>query len=1127
MKRRVTSGVLLAMTLALVSPVSAPFANAAKVADPTSACELNIPTSSVTADSSSVAVSVSGIYCVAEFKTVGTYSITIPGMTTALDYLVVAGGGGGASGGGGGGGVLQGSNFPVAPEATVNISVGGGGTGGNGGNIAAGAARGVAGGKGGNSSFGSATAIGGGGGSSAFAINGDGGSGGGAAWDCMDAACTKTVGPAGTAVAGQGNNGGYSTYISYGAGGGGGGAGGAGFNTVQLYIGGNGGVGIASSITGTSKFYAGGGGGGVNNNDNKYVGLDASNTVVLTNVTAPQTTGGGQGGLGGGGRGSSFGRTSLSTEGQYANATAGAANTGGGGGGTDPEDIKAGAGGSGTVILRWVAAANLRAITFNSNFGTATTTLQRVTTGVSTPLQPATFTRPGFIFSGWNTAADGSGSAYAGGANFSTTTDTTLYAVWRSGVNRSATFDANGGSGTLATQVAGIPTALSTNTFTRTGFTFTGWNSLANGLGYAYANNAFYSFDADATFYAQWRPASTLRTVNFYGNGATGGTTPAQTAGATTPLTGNGFTYPGKSFLGWNTNNAATTATYLDLAPYSFTTDLSLYAIWVPQASNVVTYNGNTSTGGATAPQTASVSTVVSTNGFTKDGYTFIAWNSQADGLGASYTAGYSYSFAAGITLYAKWSKNLSITYNANASDSGAAPSAQSYYVGGPDLTVSTNTGLLARSGYTLAGWNSAANGSGSAYALGGSNARFTTDTVLYAQWLAASNTITYNGNGNTAGIAPPSQSFVSGGAGVVIRDNIDVLVKTGFTFGGWNTTADATGTSYAAGAIYTEPVSRTLYAKWIQNKVETATATFAYSIAFAPNLGVGSMATLTGTNSTVKLPPNTFTRTGFRFIGWKNAAGADVADGATITLTAITTLILTAQWEAVVTTPIEPDKPADVLVDKIISIAPTKGYANDEITITGEFNYAITSISVDGLLLAPNSWKQDKTTVKFNAPGHDVGIVDIKLVNGRTPELTTQKFEYIALKQLEKEIGISGILCLGTFEKACPTKPGALQPVSFKLNSNALSTKSVKILKSWKLETAKSVIVYGYASKQGSKALNDKLTKKRAAEVGAWVKKNWPNLTVKTVGLGTKNNRLCKPFNNKCAMIKIVSLKK
>jgi outer membrane protein OmpA-like peptidoglycan-associated protein len=179
-------------------------------------------------------------------------------------------------------------------------------------------------------------------------------------------------------------------------------------------------------------------------------------------------------------------------------------------------------------------------------------------------------------------------------------------------------------------------------------------------------------------------------------------------------------------------------------------------------------------------------------------------------------------------------------------------------------------------------------------------------------------------------------------------------------------------------------------------------------------------------------------------------------------------------------------------------------------------------------LLLPVNSWKQDKTTVKFAAPGHAVGNVLFKLSTGLAQDLPAQKFEYRALSDLCKEIGICGDLtCLGTFDKACSMDKGAAQPVSFKVGSNALSPKSIKVLKSWKLEKAKSVIIYGYASKAGTKALNAKLTKKRAAEVGAWVKKNWPNLTVKSVGLGTITNRLCKPYDNKCAIIKITALKK
>lgn len=66
------------------------------------------------------------------------------------------------------------------------------------------------------------------------------------------------------------------------------------------------------------------------------------------------------------------------------------------------------------------------------------------------------------------------------------------------------TFNANGGSGTMASQSANSPTALATNTFNRGGATFAGWNTKADGGGTEYKNGASYAFRANATLYAQW-----------------------------------------------------------------------------------------------------------------------------------------------------------------------------------------------------------------------------------------------------------------------------------------------------------------------------------------------------------------------------------------------------------------------------------------------------------------------------------------------------------------------------------------------------------------------------------------------------------------------------------------------
>ena len=53
-------------------------------------------------------------------------------------------------------------------------------------------------------------------------------------------------------------------------------------------------------------------------------------------------------------------------------------------------------------------------------------------------------------------------------------------------------------------QVAASSTALTTNTFTRDGFNFAGWNTSADGSGTGYAAGASYEFTSDETLYAQW-----------------------------------------------------------------------------------------------------------------------------------------------------------------------------------------------------------------------------------------------------------------------------------------------------------------------------------------------------------------------------------------------------------------------------------------------------------------------------------------------------------------------------------------------------------------------------------------------------------------------------------------------
>ena len=140
-------------------------------------------------------------------------------------------------------------------------------------------------------------------------------------------------------------------------------------------------------------------------------------------------------------------------------------------------------------------------------------------TGVSVTLPLNSFTKAGSSFAGWNTSADGSGTAYADGAVVAVSVDVTrtLYAQWRMVIgnapiappSRTNTFDKNGGAGVMDNQTwTTVNVNLSKNTFTRVNFVFKGWNSASNGAGVAYLPGALFSSTPtlSTVFYAQWQP---------------------------------------------------------------------------------------------------------------------------------------------------------------------------------------------------------------------------------------------------------------------------------------------------------------------------------------------------------------------------------------------------------------------------------------------------------------------------------------------------------------------------------------------------------------------------------------------------------------------------------------------
>jgi uncharacterized repeat protein (TIGR02543 family) len=112
------------------------------------------------------------------------------------------------------------------------------------------------------------------------------------------------------------------------------------------------------------------------------------------------------------------------------------------------------------------------------------------------------------------------------------TADTTLYAQWSGIPFTTISFDAAEGTGTMPAQQIPENTsvALSANTFTRTGYTFSGWAATASGPK-IYTDEQSYtaaSGENAVSLYALWTVKT--YTISFAANGGTGGQTGTVTA---------------------------------------------------------------------------------------------------------------------------------------------------------------------------------------------------------------------------------------------------------------------------------------------------------------------------------------------------------------------------------------------------------------------------------------------------------------------------------------------------------------------------------------------------------------------------------------------------------------------
>ena len=334
-----------------------------------------------------------------------------------------------------------------------------------------------------------------------------------------------------------------------------------------------------------------------------------------------------------------------------------------------------------------------------------------------------------------------------------------------------------------------------------------------------------------------------VNTVKYDANGGTGTIDDfIQGAGTTGALSdGSGFSLPYYHVTGWNTNPAGGGTAYAGGGDYFFYADAKLYAQWAIN-KYTVKYDANGGKGTTTSSShTCNAAKTLTTNGFTRVGYTFGGWAAASDGA-AVYSDGESVTNLSStdkdtVTLFAKWIPNTyAVKYDANGGTGTMADNSYTY-----DVSKALTSNAFSRTGYTFAGWATAADGS-VVYSDEESVTNLSStddDTVtLFASWAANDYTVKYDANGGTGTMTDVSHTYDVSKA---LTSN--AFSRTDYTFAGW-----AASTSGAVVYADEQSVSNltttngatvTLYAKW------TAVPTLASSVA-GGKIYTGGRITLT-----------------------------------------------------------------------------------------------------------------------------------------------------------------------------------------------------------------------------------------------------------------------------------------
>lgn len=523
---------------------------------------------------------------------------------------------------------------------------------------------------------------------------------------------------------------------------------------------------------------------------------------------------------------------------------------------------------------------------------------------------PDGLSKNGCSFIYWSTNFNGSGNKYYSGSTFtfpSNTTTIMLYAQWSQQYDiivserivpgsAEVSYDgngANGGSAPASYRLSGgdtITVAGNPGLLYKKGYSFGGWWSSADGCTY-HAGETF-SMPGDSenaqavTLKAIWNPTPTYYRVTYVKDASVSGSVPIDSTqyelGDIYTIKINTLSRQGYFFIGWNTKADGTGINYLveDTAKL-ITQGITLYAYFLPVQHYYVTYNGNGNTigsppvearrfAGGYAPN--SIVSVACNTGMIKDSLRnyFFGWNTKADGTGTTYREGTTLIMGTSdIILYAIWKgypNTLTVTYIGSGSESGIVPINNNNYLPGDNVLIAQNSGDLKKENYFFDGWWA----NGKIYKPGDKIIIGTDHILFYSIWgeynlERPSFSVSYEGNGNTGGVAPINQdAYQEYGYFLTLPENTGGFVKPGYVFNCWTDGINM----YRPGDQYFTTTTLnhiTFYAVW----------TPACYVVYNGNGNMGG-AVPTDTNgykegSTAIAFGNTgnLTKTGYIFVGW------------------------------------------------------------------------------------------------------------------------------------------------------------------------------------------------------------------------------------------------------------------